>query len=92
VGQGELVEQPDSGIPAILVRLAEDHVVAFEAICTHAKCVVGFDSGRRLIICACHGAEFDPSRQAAVVAGPAPRPLPPIQVRVDRDGTVALQG
>ena len=91
VGQGELVEQPDSGIPAILVRLAEDHVVAFEAICTHAKCVVGFDSGRRLIICACHGAEFDPSRQAAVVAGPAPRPLPPIKVRVDRDGTISIQ-
>lgn len=92
VGQGELVEQPASGLPAILVRLADRQLVAYEAICTHAKCVVGFDSDRRLIVCACHGAEFDPGRGAAVVAGPAPRPLPPIQVRVDRDGTVSIQG
>ena len=91
IGQGKLVDQPASGIPAILVRLAKDQVVAFEAICTHAKCVVGLDADRRLIVCACHGAEFDPSRQAAVVAGPAPRPLPPIKVRVDRDGTISIQ-
>ena len=91
IGQGELVDQPASGIPAILVRLAKDQVVAFEAICTHVKCVVGLDADRRLIVCACHGAEFDPSRQAAVVAGPAPRPLPPIKVRVDRDGTISIQ-
>jgi thiosulfate dehydrogenase (quinone) large subunit len=92
VGQGELVEQPSSGIPAILIRLASDRVVAFEAICTHAKCVVDFDPGRRLIVCACHGAEFDPARGAAVVAGPAPRPLPPVKVRVDRNGTISIQG
>jgi Rieske Fe-S protein len=92
VGQGELFEQPASGLPAILVRLAKDQLVAYEAICTHAKCVVSFDPDRRLIICPCHGAEFDPSRNAAVVAGPAPRPLPPIKVRVDRDGTVSIQG
>lgn len=92
VGQGELFEQPASGMPAILVRLTEDQLVAYEAICTHAKCVVGFDADRRLIVCACHGAEFDPGRGAAVVAGPAPRPLPPVKVRVDRDGTISIQG
>ena len=92
VGQGELFEQPSSGMPAILVRLAEDRLVAYEAICTHAKCVIGFDSDRRLIVCACHGAEFDPRRGAAVVAGPAPRPLPPLKVRLDRDGTISVQG
>jgi len=92
VGQGGLFEQPASDVPAILVRLSEDHVVAYEAICTHAKCVVGYDGDRRLIVCACHGAEFDPSRDAAVVAGPAPRPLPAVEVRVDRDGRVSLQG
>jgi thiosulfate dehydrogenase [quinone] large subunit len=91
VGQGALFEQPASGIPAILVRLAEDQVVAYEAICTHAKCVVDFDADRRLIVCACHGAEFDPSRDAAVVAGPAPRPLPSIKVRVGRDGRVSIR-
>jgi Rieske Fe-S protein len=46
--------------------------VAYRAICTHARCLVGFDPNSRLIVCACHGAEFDPRRGAAVVAGPAP--------------------
>jgi thiosulfate dehydrogenase (quinone) large subunit len=92
VGQGQLLEHPASGIPVILVRLAEDRVAAYEAICTHAKCVVGFDADRRLIVCNCHGAEFDPSRDATVVGGPAPRPLPPVNVRVGRDGTVSIQG
>jgi thiosulfate dehydrogenase (quinone) large subunit len=92
VGQGQLLEQPANGLLAILVRLADKQVVVYEAICTHAKCVVDFDADRRLIVCACHGAEFDPGRGAAVVAGPAPRPLPAIKVRVDRNGRVSIQG
>jgi thiosulfate dehydrogenase (quinone) large subunit len=85
VGQAELFELPRSREPAIMVRLARDQLVAYSAICTHAKCVVGFDPASRLIVCACHGAEFDPRRGAAVVAGPAPRPLPRVDLRVDRD-------
>jgi len=91
VGQAELFELPRSGEPGIMVRLAQDQMVAYSAICTHARCVVGFDPDSRLIVCACHGAEFDPRRGAAVVTGPAPRPLPQVELRVDKDA-VYVQG
>jgi thiosulfate dehydrogenase [quinone] large subunit len=91
VGQAELFELPRSREPAIMVRLAKDQLVAYRAICTHARCLVGFDPNSRLIVCACHGAEFDPRRGAAVVAGPAPRPLPRVELRVD-DDAVYVQG
>jgi thiosulfate dehydrogenase [quinone] large subunit len=91
VGQAQLFELPRSREPAIMIRLAQDQLVAYGAICTHARCVVGFDPASRLIVCACHGAEFDPRRGAAVVAGPAPRPLPRVDLRIDRDA-VYVQG
>jgi thiosulfate dehydrogenase [quinone] large subunit len=91
VGQASLFELPGSGEPAIMIRLAEDRLVAYSAICTHAKCIVSFDPDSRLLLCGCHGAEFDPRRGAAVVTGPAPRPLPRIALRVDRDA-VYVQG
>jgi thiosulfate dehydrogenase (quinone) large subunit len=85
VGQAQLFELPRSREPAIMIRLARDQLVAYSAICTHARCVVAFDTDRRLIVCGCHGAEFDPRRGAAVLAGPAPRPLPRVDLRVDQD-------
>jgi thiosulfate dehydrogenase [quinone] large subunit len=74
--------------PATLVRLSKSHVAAFSRVCTHAGCLVDYDNGSRLLVCPCHGAEFDPSRGAAVVAGPAPSPLTRVPVRIDQTGTV----
>jgi len=50
--------------PAALVRLADGSVVAYSRVCTHAGCQVGFDPQAMLLVCLCHGAEFDPSYQA----------------------------
>jgi thiosulfate dehydrogenase [quinone] large subunit len=78
-------------VPAVVVRLGADRVVAYSRICTHAGCAVGYDRQARLLVCPCHGAEFDPSRGARPVAGPAPTPLQPIRVLVDRaTGEVVL--
>jgi thiosulfate dehydrogenase [quinone] large subunit len=77
------------GQPCALFRLAQNDVVAFSRICTHAGCVVGYDQSAKLLVCPCHGAEFDPSRGAAPVAGPAPTPLPSIHVVVDQ-GEIVL--
>ncbi|MFL5796510.1 MAG: Rieske 2Fe-2S domain-containing protein [Actinomycetota bacterium] len=80
-----------NGQPGVMVRLGQHDVVAFSRICTHAGCEVGYDAGARLLVCPCHGAEFDPSRRAMPVAGPAPTPLPAIPVRIDHaNGTVVL--
>ena len=79
---------PATGDPGLAVELPTGGVAAFDAVCTHAGCQVDYDPGSKLLVCPCHGAEFDPSRGAAVVAGPAPTPLAPIKVQVATDGGV----
>ncbi|MFH9467058.1 Rieske (2Fe-2S) protein [Streptomyces clavifer] len=56
---------------------------AFSAVCTHAGCVVASVSDGT-INCACHGSRFSVT-DAAVEAGPAPRPLPVERITVEGD-------
>jgi thiosulfate dehydrogenase [quinone] large subunit len=79
--------------PSALVRVGKNDVVAYSRTCTHAGCLVGYDTSARLLVCPCHGAEFDPARNATPVAGPAPTPLAPVSVAVDPStGKVVLTG
>jgi thiosulfate dehydrogenase [quinone] large subunit len=71
------------GIPAVVLRLANDQVVAYSRVCTHAGCAVGYDQSARILICPCHGAEFDPAHNAQPIAGPTSTPLQSIRVVVD---------
>ncbi|MEA2435440.1 MAG: thiosulfate dehydrogenase (quinone) large subunit [Actinomycetota bacterium] len=72
-----------SGEPAVLFRLADDEVVAYSRVCTHAGCTVGYDSSSDLLVCPCHSAQFDPSQGGRVLSGPTSIPLPEIAVAVD---------
>jgi len=77
---------PISGDPALLVHLPDGRFVAYDAVCTHAGCTVQYDPSQRQLVCPCHGAAFDPAHEAQVLAGPAPQPLAPLQVRIDARG------
>ncbi|MFD9498684.1 Rieske (2Fe-2S) protein [Streptomyces sp. NPDC060035] len=67
-----VVTQPDAG-----------EFKAFSAVCTHAGCIVASVSDGT-INCACHGSKFSIT-DAAVEAGPAPRPLPAEKITVEGD-------
>jgi Rieske Fe-S protein len=70
----------DSGSPAVLVHLDSGDFVAYSAVCTHQGCTVAYKNGE--LACPCHGSVFDPAKGAEVVAGPAPRPLPEIPIKI----------
>ncbi|WP_055602534.1 Rieske (2Fe-2S) protein [Streptomyces aureus] len=56
---------------------------AFSAVCTHQGCLVN-KVADGTIDCPCHGSKFRIT-DAAVVAGPAPRPLPAERITVSGD-------
>jgi thiosulfate dehydrogenase [quinone] large subunit len=83
---------PSTGDPGILVHLANDQFVAYDAVCTHAGCQVGYDATSQHLVCPCHGAEFDPAQNAAVLQGPAPTPLTPVAISIDSaTGAITLK-
>jgi nitrite reductase/ring-hydroxylating ferredoxin subunit len=80
VPPGSAVEFEESGSPAVLVHLDSGDFVAYSAVCTHQQCTVAYQNAQ--LACPCHGSIFDPANGAAVVSGPAQRPLPEVPVEV----------
>jgi len=83
-GQAATYSDPGDGSADILIRGSDGNLKAFSAICTHAGCEVGYQSGE--IVCPCHGAVFN-AQTGQVQAGPAPTGLAPKQV-VEQGGQI----
>jgi ubiquinol-cytochrome c reductase iron-sulfur subunit len=61
--------------------------LAFSKVCTHAGCPVGqYEAEFQKLLCPCHESTFNVLDAAAVVFGPAPRPLPQLPLMLDADG------
>ncbi len=73
--------------PAVVIHDQEGTLHAFKAICTHLGCTVQFRADKQCIYCACHGGVYDAS-SGKNVAGPPPKPLPPLKVAVVADKIV----
>ena len=69
VGGSAAFTDPATGDPGIVIQQTAGHFVAFDAVCPHAGCTVGYSPANSLIVCPCHGSEFNPA-SGAVVAGP----------------------
>ncbi len=83
---------PGTGDPGYEFDLPNQQFVAFDAICTHAGCEVGYDPGSGHLICPCHGAQYDPTHQAAVLQGPAQLPLTAVKIHIDSaSGAITLE-
>lgn len=69
-----------------------DGIVAYSGVCTHTGCdVTDWDERTHYLVCPCHDSEFDPSDNARVVFGPAPRRLAALPVAVV-DGALRIAG
>jgi arsenite oxidase small subunit len=66
-------------------------IVAFSSLCQHMGCPVGYDRGRRELVCPCHQSRYDPERKGAIIQGVATRALPRVHLEV-RNGAVYAVG
>jgi len=85
VGGAASFQDPGSGDPSLVVQPVAGTFVAFDAVCPHAGCIVGYSSRAGRFVCPCHGSEFN-GRTGAVIQGPAPRGLGRIPVTEGPDG------
>jgi cytochrome b6-f complex iron-sulfur subunit len=67
-----------------VVRGDGDDVTAMSGYCTHQGCAVALSEDGKELDCPCHGSRFDASSGEAL-SGPAPKPLPEIDVELDGD-------
>lgn len=75
---------------AILIRLGENKYVAYQNACTHLRCPVFWEKEKQEMICPCHHGKFD-VETGAPTAGPPRRPLPEIQVKVEKGAVYAVK-
>ena len=73
-------------------RRSADGTVAYSAICTHEGCDVWeWQDDTKTFWCPCHDSRFDPRNGGRVVAGPAPRRLAALPLKV-ADGVLTVAG
>jgi cytochrome b6-f complex iron-sulfur subunit len=63
-------------------------VYAVSAVCTHLGCITRYVPDENAIACPCHGSRFD--AEGNVTHGPAPRPLPWLEVGTDEKGELVV--
>lgn len=73
---------PEYGPGGVYVTRVDDKTAtALSARCTHHGCKVAYDGPSKTYSCPCHGAQF--SAAGDVIKGPARRPLPTLQAKID---------
>jgi len=87
-----LVKLDPSTLDAATAARAAEGIVAYSAFCTHQGCDVNsWVAADKALLCFCHFSKFAPHEEAAVTAGPAPRPLPALPIKLE-GGTLVVAG
>ena len=68
-----------------MIRPSAGTFVAFDAVCPHAGCTVGYDPVAKVIMCPCHGSQFNAST-GAVEIGPATTGLKKLAIAEGSNG------
>lgn len=85
VGQAASFTDPSSGDPSIVIQPKAGTFVAFDAVCPHAGCPVGYDAAQKLLVCPCHGSQFN-AATGAVEVGPAATGLTKLAIAEGSNG------
>ncbi len=90
VGDARTFAYPTEHDPCILVRTAEQRVLAYSQKCTHLSCAVVPRVQEGVLRCPCHEGVFD-LESGEPIAGPPRRALPRVRLEV-RDGLIFAAG
>lgn len=84
IAVGTLVSLPQQ---RVYIMHAAGGFFAMSATCTHLGCLTQYEKENDRIFCPCHGSRFDATGK--VTAGPAPKPLPRLELVVE-DGLLVV--
>ena len=79
-GQGKILHLDGRKVAAY--RDDNGKVTLCSPVCTHLKCIVGWNEAERTWDCPCHGSRFKPTGE--VIAGPAEDPLPKLPAKDEK--------
>jgi menaquinol-cytochrome c reductase iron-sulfur subunit len=85
------ITYPDEPIGAVLMRRTGDKekpVEAFNVICPHAGCFIGYNPDGKEFFCPCHEAHFSLDGKRTDKNSPSPRDMDTLQVEVREKGEV----
>lgn len=75
--------EPNQPIGAVYLRKDGEKVIAFNAICPHAGCFVGYSGDRQVFQCPCHTSAFELNGDR-IMPSPSPRDLDKLAVDNDK--------
>ncbi len=81
---------PSNNDPGIVIHTASGPFVAYNAVCPHMGCTVGYSTASEIIVCPCHGSEFQVSN-GDVIQGPATRGLTKLNIVEESNGNLYLE-
>jgi thiosulfate dehydrogenase [quinone] large subunit len=85
VGGAASFTDPRTSDPSIVIQRTAGKFVAFDAVCPHAGCTVQYDQSAAVLVCPCHGSQFN-AATGAVETGPAATGLNPITIAKGSNG------
>jgi Rieske Fe-S protein len=89
VRSATMFDYPGEHDACLLVRLSDNHFVAYSQKCTHLSCAVVPEVEQGVLRCPCHEGYFDLAT-GRNIAGPPPRPLPRIELEIDEGQVYAV--
>ena len=72
--------------PAIILNNKDKGYIALSRVCTHLGCIVEYSRAQNKFICPCHAGIYD--LEGNVQAGPPPKALIKLPVRVEGDNII----
>lgn len=89
---GQILNKEFTAGPVLVIRNPADPntLSAVNPTCTHQGCIVGWQAEQKAFVCPCHASKFDINGK--VNNGPATKPLPTYEVKVEKDLVLVKQG